>query len=225
MSDPVTPPSAHVHPPAAASSPAGLDRRALVVAGALVGLAALVTAARFLIGLAALSTISLYAVLPVFALIATLATSAGLWLVSGRGGICATSPAGRVALRIAAVTQVLVAVLAFIPAVLAAGPGSLVVLLLTVVSVVAALVGAVLAARSGDGVRGLAGWALVPWTVVALARTVVFSTPVGFALGASSVTAVAYGGQVLTIVTLLVVAVAWLVAGLRTARAAATQAR
>ena len=217
MSDPVTPPSAHVHPPAAASSPAGLDRRALVVAGALVALAALVTAARFLIGLAALSTISLYAVLPVFALIATLATSAGLWLVSGRGGICATSPAGRVALRIAAVTQLLVAVLAFIPAVLAAGPGTLAVLLLTLVSVVAALVGAVLAARSGS-VRGLAGWALVPWTVVALARTVVFSTPVGFALSASSVTAVAYGGQVLTIVTLLVVAIAWLVAGLRTAR-------
>ena len=218
MSDPVTPPSAHVHPPAAASASAGLDRRALVVAGALAGLAALVTAARFLIGLAALSSISLYAVLPVFALIATLATSAGLWLVSGRGGICATSPAGRVALRIAAVTQVLVAVLAFIPAVLAAGPGPLVVLLLTVVSVVAALVGAVLAARSGDGVRGLAGWALVPWTVVALVRTVVFSTPVGFALGASSVTAVAYGGQVLTVLTLLFVAVAWLVAGLRTAR-------
>jgi hypothetical protein len=198
--------------------PAGLDRRALVVAGALVGLGALVTAARFLIGLAALSTISLYAVLPVFALIATLATSAGLWLVSGRGGICATSPAGRVALRIAAVTQVLVAVLAFIPAVLAAGPGTLAVLLLTLVSVVAALVGAVLAARSRDGVRGVAGWALVPWTVVALVRTVVFSTPVGFALGASSITAVAYGGQVLTIVTLLFVAVAWLVAGLRTAR-------
>jgi len=218
MSDPVTPPSAHVHPPAAASASAGIDRRALVVAGALVGLAALVTAARFLIGLAALSTISPYAVLPVLALIATLATSAGLWLVSGRGGICATSPAGRVALRIAAVTQLLVAVLSLVPAVLATGPGPLVVLLLTVVSVVAALVGAVLAARSGDGVRGLAGRALVPWTVVALARTVVFSTPVGFALGASSVTAVAYGGQVLTIVTLLVVAVAWLVAGLRTAR-------
>jgi len=218
MSDPVTPPSAHVHPPAAASASTGIDRRALVVAGALVGLAALVTAARFLVGLAALSTTSLYAVLPVFALIATLATSAGLWLVSGRGGICATSPAGRVALRIAAVTQLLVAVLALVPAVLATGPGPLVVLLLTVVSVVAALVGAVLAARSGDGVRGLAGWALVPWTVVALARTVVFSTPVGFALGASSVTAVAYGGQVLTVVTLLLVAVAWLVAGLRTAR-------
>ena len=45
----------------------------------------------------------------------------------------------------------------------------------------------------------MAGWALVPWTVVALVRTVVFSTPVGFALGASSVTAVAYGGQVLTV--------------------------
>ncbi|MBD8611641.1 hypothetical protein IFT77_14220 [Frigoribacterium sp. CFBP 13729] len=217
MSDPVTPPSAHVPPPAAASASAGIDRRALVVAGALVGLAALVTAARFLIGLAALSTTSLYAVLPVFALIATLATSAGLWLVSGRGGICATSSAGRVALRIAAVTQVLVAVLAFIPAVLAAGPGSLVVLLLTVVSVVAALVGAVLAARSGS-VRGVAGWVLLPWAVVALVRTVVFSTPVGFALGASSITAFAYGGQVLTIITLLLVAVAWLVAGLRTAR-------
>ena len=197
--------------------PAGLDRRALVVAGALAGLGALVTAARFLIGLAALSTTSLYAVLPVFALVATLATSVALWLVSGRGGICATSPAGRVALRIAAVTQVLVAVLALIPAVLAAGPGPLVVLLLTVVSVVAALVGAVLAARSGS-VRGVAGWVLLPWTVVALVRTVVFSTPVGFALGASSITAFAYGGQVLTIVTLLLVAVAWLVAGLRTAR-------
>ncbi|ROP78777.1 hypothetical protein EDF18_1433 [Frigoribacterium sp. PhB107] len=217
MSDPVTPPSAHVHPPAAASASTGIDRRALVVAGALVGLGALVTAARFLVGLAALATTSLYAVLPVFALIATLATSAGLWLVSGRGGICATSPAGRVALRIAAVTQVLVAVLALIPAVLAAGPGPLVVLLLTVVSVVAALVGAVLAARSGS-VRGVAGWVLLPWTVVALVRTVVFSTPVGFALGASSITAFAYGGQVLTIVTLLLVAVAWLVAGLRTAR-------
>jgi hypothetical protein len=218
MSDPLTPPSARVHTRAAASASAGLDRRALVVAGALFGVAGLVTAGRLLIGLAALSTTSLYAVLPVFAVIATLATSAGLWLVSGRGGICATSPAGRVALRIAAVTQLLVAVLALVPAVLAAGPGSLAVLLLTVVSVVAALVGAVLAARSGAGVRGLAGWALVSWTVVALVRTVVFSTPVGFALGASSVTAVAYGGQVLTVLTLLFVAVAWLVVGLRTAR-------
>lgn len=223
MSDPSTPASAHVPSSGAPLAPAGLDRRALVVAGALLALAALLTAGRLLLGLAALSATSLFAVLPVLALIATLATSAALWLVSGRRGLCAASPAGRVALRTAAVTQLLVAVVALVPTVLAPGPGAIAVLLLTIVSVVAALVGAVLAARSGndsgdDRARGVAGWALVPWAVVALARTVVFSTPVGFALGASSITAVASGGQVLTIVTLLVVAVAWLVAGLRTAR-------
>lgn len=118
-------------------------------------------------------------------------------------------------------TQLLAAVLAFVPTVLASDPGTIAVLLLllTLVSVVAVLVGAVLAARSGGGVRGVAGWALVPWAVVGLVRTVVFSTPVGFALGASSITAVALGGQVLTVVTLLFAAVSWLVAGLRSPHA------
>ncbi|TWX36215.1 hypothetical protein ES689_12470 [Frigoribacterium sp. ACAM 257] len=219
MSDPATH-HAPTHDPASPSPHPGLERRAFVVAGALFALAALLTAARLLLGLAALSTASLFAFLPVVALVVTLATSAALWLVSGRRGICAASPAGRVALRIAAVTQLLAAVLALVPTVLAAGIGSMAVLLLTLVSVVAALAGAVLAARSasGDGsggVRGPAGWALVAWAVVALVRTVVFSTPIGFALGASSITAFAFGGQVLTVLALLVVAVTWLVAGLR----------
>jgi len=215
MSDPVT------RPPYAA-----LDRRALVVAGALLGLAALVTAVRLPVAYAASAGTSLAVVPAVLSLVAVLASSVALWLVGGRRGICAGSSAGRIALRAAAVVQLVVGVAVALPtgAAFASRPVAALVVVLSVVGAVAALVGAVLAARSG-GLPGVAGRALVPWAVVALVRVLLFSTAAGLSLvlslggGWASV-----GVQVLVVVTLLVAAVTWLVVGLRREGTAASSA-
>jgi hypothetical protein len=206
-----------------------LDRRPLVAAGALLGLAALVTAGRLPVVFLSLSrpaTPSASLVPEILGLVAALGIAAALWLVSGRRGICGASPTGRSALRVAAVVQVVVVVAALLPQ--GAWPAgrslALVVVVLSLIGAVAALTGALVAARS-DGLRRVAGRALVPWAAVALLRELLFSTSAGLALVVSAGgIGVSIGFQVVTVVALLVAAVVWLVAGLRTPAGAGVHA-
>ena len=197
--------------------PPALSTR-LVVAGSLFGGAALLFLLRLVVVSAASSAFVFVTVLPVLLFAAALVVSVALWLVSGSGsqqGIAGPSRPGRLGLRIAAVALVVVPVLtAVLPA--RSLLGWQVAVLFSAVEFIG-LVALVLAAVVVVRVRvvpALAGWSLLVWAALAVVRQLFFTSPVW--LGEASVV-IAWGGQILAVLSAALVAVAWLLVGLRRA--------
>jgi hypothetical protein len=191
----------------------------LVVAGSLFGGAALLFALRLVVVAVASSAFVFVTVLPVLLFAAALVVSVALWSVSGSGtqpGVAGASRPGRLGLRIAAVALVVVPALTAVlpPRSLLGWQIAVLFSAVEFVGLVALGLAAVVVVRVGV-VPPLAGWALLVWAALAVVRQLFFTSPVW--LGEASV-AIAWGGQVVAVLSAAFVAVAWLVVGLGAGR-------